>query len=316
MGVQQFHVTEETAGAVLGALRKLQPGLTWSAARTHLNARRLAVNGILCVDEGRRVVAGDILELRGQPLPPPPADNDVRILFLDPHIVVVDKPAGMLSLRHPGDKNWRQQRKDLQPSLEECLQRLIARRSGGRRGQEATELLAVHRIDRETSGVLVFARHEVAQNQLIQQFAAHTSLRRYFCIVPGIVAGQTISNRLIRDRGDGLRGGCPDGTYGRRAVTHVTPLRHYREYSELECRLETGRTNQIRIHLAELGHPLCGDVKYRGPLGVPPIVDASRAPRLALHAAELGFVHPVTEKLLTYESPWPADLLKFRRTLP
>lgn len=313
--LQKFEVIPETAGAVLSALRRSIAGLTWSVARGHLQGRRISVNGILCVDEGRRVAAGDVIELRSQPLPPPPGDNDVRILLLDSHLVVVDKPPGMLSLRHPGDVQWRQRRKDLQPSLEECLQRLIRRRAASRRDLAGDELLAVHRIDRETSGVLVFARNQRAQDGLIRQFAAHDCRRVYRCIVPGHVDSQTISNRLIRDRGDGLRGSCPDGSRGKRAVTHITPLRRIGLYTELECRLETGRTNQIRIHLAESGHPLCGDVKYRGPFGSPPQTDRSGAPRLALHAAELGFLHPDSGDSLSFTSPWPSDLLRFTRFL-
>ena len=173
MTPQQFIVTTETAGAVLGALRKLAVDLTWSAARKHLAGRRITVNGILCVDEGRRVVVGDAIEVRTQPLPPPPRDDDVQILHLDSQVVVVNKPAGMLSLRHPGDVKWRQERRDLQPSLEECLARLIARREN-RRDSSTVELLAVHRIDRETSGALAFARTESAQTHLIEQFATHT----------------------------------------------------------------------------------------------------------------------------------------------
>ena len=206
--------------------------------------------------------------------------------------------------------NWRQQRRDLQPSLEECLARLIAQREN-RRDSSTVELLAVHRIDRETSGALAFARTESSQIHLIEQFAAHTSFRRYLCIVPGQVASQTISSMFVRDRGDGVRGSSADGIHGKRAVTHVTPLRRIAEYSELECQLETGRTNQIRIHLAELRHPICGDVKYRGPFQGPPIDDNSRAPRLALHAADLGFVHPKTGENLKFSVPLPRDLQQF-----
>ena len=83
------------------------------------------------------------------------------------------------------------------------------------------------------------------------------------------------------------------------------------DYAELECQLETGRTNQIRIHLAEMGHPICGDVKYRGQFRKPPIIDNSRAPRLALHAADLGLVHPVTGQALMFSVPLPADLQRF-----
>jgi len=312
---QQFSVTSETAGAVLAALRRHVPNLPWSAAKKHLISRLISVNGILCIDEGRRVVAGDTIELRGQPLPPPPRDDDVKILFVDPDVVVAEKPAGMLSLRHPGDVNWKQEKKDRQPSLEECLQRLISRRKDPILRNTGSELLAVHRIDRETSGILVFARNEAAQAGLIEQFAAHDALRRYFCVIPGLLPEQTIESRQIRDRGDGLRGSSPDGSWGRRMVTHINPLRRLGDYCELECRLETGRTNQIRIHLAELGHPICGDVKYRGPVGAAPISDHSKAPRLALHAAELGFVHPVTKEPHDYKSPWPKDILAMIRRL-
>ncbi len=315
ISTQQFFVTSETAGAVLGALRKHVADLPWSAARKHMSDRRISVNGILCLDEGRRVVPGDMIELRGQPLPPPPRDEDVRILFLDPHIVVADKPAGMLSLRHPGDVNWRQEKKDRQPSLEESLTRLISRRRDPSLRNSGSELLAVHRIDRETSGILVFARNETAQTGLIEQFAAHDALRRYFCVIPGWLAAQTIDTLQIRDRGDGLRGSNPDGVHGRRMITHIRPLRRLGDYSEMECRLETGRTNQIRIHLAELCHPICGDVKYRGPFGQPPITDSSMAPRLALHAAELGFKHPVTLEPHEYRSPWPKDILAMIRRM-
>lgn len=304
---QQFIVTSDTAGAVLSALRKQVEELSWSVAKKHLANRLISINGILCIDEGRRVAAGDVIELRTHPLPPPPADEDVKILFLDQHLVVASKPAGMLSLRHPGDLIWRQQKKDRQPSLEESLQRLIMKRERNRSASFGG-LFAVHRIDRETSGILVFARNESTQEGLIKQFAAHQALRRYLCVIPGGLVAQTIESWQIRDRGDGLRGSSTDGSHGRRMVTHIAPLRKLGTYTELECRLETGRTNQIRIHLAELSHPICGDVKYRGPFGTSPIPDQSNAPRLALHAAELGIQHPITGEQHAYESPWPKDI--------
>jgi 23S rRNA pseudouridine1911/1915/1917 synthase len=176
-------------------------------------------------------------------------------------------------------------------------------------------LLPVHRIDRETSGIVMFARTETAQTLLIRQFAAHSVHRRYLCVVPGNVPAQTLRSVQIRDRGDGLRGSAdetdPEAASGLSMVTHVRPLRRFGGFTELECRLETGRTNQIRIQLAELGHPLCGDVKYRGPFEAPELPDHSGAPRLALHAAELGAVHPQTGMTLRWSSPWPADILRW-----
>lgn len=305
-----YVVTEQNTGAVLSALRRYETDLTWKEARRLLEARQIGINGILCIDEGRRVHAGDSIEVRTRPFPPPPTDEDVAILFADPHIVVVNKPSGMLSLRHPGDVAWNQARKDRQPSLEEVLIRRLAKRE--RRNASDISLLAVHRIDRETSGVLMMARTEPAQQGLIEQFAAHKTHRRYACVIPGSLPAQRLESRMIRDRGDGLRGlTSDDDESGLRMVTHIRPLRTWKEYSELECRLETGRTNQIRIQLAEMGHPLCGDVKYRGPFGAEPIADRSNAPRLALHAAELGFVHPITGQEQRFQVPWPAEMLKW-----
>ena len=312
---QEYRVRAETAGAVLASLRRHVPGMTWSEARRHLAGRRVAVNGILCMDEGRRVVEGDQITLRTQSLPTPPEDQDVQILFLDPHIVVVHKPSGMLSLRHPGDAEWSREKKNRQPALEESLERLIRQRERRLAMELSRLLLAVHRIDRDTSGILVFARSEQAQEALISQFAAHDPTRRYLCIIPGWIPAQTICSRQIRDRGDGLRGSSPDDSRGRRMVTHLRPLRRIGRYTEVECRLETGRTNQIRIQLAELGHPIVGDVKYRGACGLPPLPDESQAPRLALHAAELGFLHPVTGEPLHYSLPWPRDMLALIRRL-
>jgi 23S rRNA pseudouridine1911/1915/1917 synthase len=115
----------------------------------------------------------------------------------------------------------------------------------------------------------------------------------------------------VRDRGDGRRGSTKNPKLGQHAVTHVRPLEPLGKYSLVECRLETGRTHQIRIHLSELGHFVCGDKVYSQPLYRKPLEDKSRAPRLALHAAELGFVHPATGESLRFKMPLPRDLQEF-----
>ncbi|MGE0609424.1 MAG: RluA family pseudouridine synthase, partial [Pirellulales bacterium] len=121
---------------------------------------------------------------------------------------------------------------------------------------------------------------------------------------------QTIESRLVRDRGDGRRGSSTEDVPGKRAVTHVRPVEQFHGYALVECRLETGRTHQIRIHLSELGHPLCGDKVYRQPLRGRPMPDRSGAPRLSLHAAELAFIHPASGEKLSFEMPLPADMQK------
>ena len=172
-------------------------------------------------------------------------------------------------------------------------------------------LLSVHRIDRDTSGLLVFARNKTAQTKIIQQFAHHDAVRRYLALIPGRLENQTIISQLVRDRGDGLRGSTRNADEGDRAVTHFKTLQTIGPLSELECRLETGRTNQIRIHLAELGHPICGDIKYRGPFKKRPVADKSNIRRMALHAANLHFAHPTTGKPMEFQTDWPSDMQRY-----
>jgi 23S rRNA pseudouridine1911/1915/1917 synthase len=155
---------------------------------------------------------------------------------------------------------------------------------------------------------VVFARTVTAERGLGRQFHAHTVTRRYLALVQGYVPPQRIATRLVRDRGDGRRGSTAVPDVGKEAVTYVDVVERLPRYTLLSCRLETGRTHQIRIHLAELGHPVCGDKVYNRRRDGTIVPDASSAPRLALHAAELGFVHPVTGQPLHWRMPLPADL--------
>src|SRR5262249_4846530 len=164
------------------------------------------------------------------------------------------------------------------------------------------------RLDKETSGLVVFARTREAERKLGEQFRAHTIERRYLAVVRGIAKPGRIESYLERDRGDGRRGSTLESGPGKRAVTHVRVVEDLGEYSLVECRLETGRTHQVRIHLGERGTPLCGERVYDRPLHGKPVPDRSGAPRLALHAASLGFKHPATGKGMLWESPLPKDL--------
>ena len=167
----------------------------------------------------------------------------------------------------------------------------------------------VHRLDRDTSGLLVFARSADAERGLVQQFRRHTVHRRYIAVAHGDVQPQTIETYLVRDRGDGRRGSTPLSNTGKRAVTHVEPIESLNGYTVVSCRLETGRTHQIRVHLAEQGHWLCGEKVYRGAAFTEPPADLSGAARQALHAAELGFQHPIHGEMCYFQSPLPPDLV-------
>ncbi len=319
LDLQTFSVDEAHTGTLLSALRQWLPGESWSALRKLVQARRVAVNGVLCLDEARRLTAGETVTVSSRSLPPPPSESDVRIRFVDRTMVVVEKPSGMVTLRPKSELHWPARRRQLQPTLDESVALLIARhaasRAKGRGKPKLPSLFAVHRLDRDTSGLLVLARSQEAQQRLISQFAQRTARRAYLALIPGHPRDQTIRSQLVRDRGDGLRGSQPDANAGQTAITHVRVLRRIAEYSELCCQLETGRTNQIRIHLAELGHPICGDIKYRGPLGSAAIRDTSGVPRLALHATQLQLEHPETNEPLDYESPWPMDIQMFLNQL-
>jgi 23S rRNA pseudouridine1911/1915/1917 synthase len=369
-GSQVFHIAADEAQTTLAALlRKRLPELSWNQARKLIHGRRVQIHGNLCVDEGRRLKEGEVVKVLPQAQALPPRDDDVRIRYVDAHVVVVEKPAGMTTLRHREERQWADDRKQRQPTLDEALARVLAKRAAGpapsgklsgkpsgrpsskpsgkpslgpppaggyppgkrgssepmgrvARGRQAARggradaerrpivvpVRPVHRLDRETSGLMVFARTVPAERSLVQQFRRHSIHRAYVAIAHGTVEPATIVSRLVRDRGDGRRGSTNLPEVGQRSVTHVRPLERLGNYTLVACRLETGRTHQIRIHLAESGHFLCGDKVYCQPLFQKTLDDRSHAPRCALHATELGFTHPITGERLRFEMPLPADL--------
>jgi len=319
--VHEFTVSHEEKPTILTVLRQQLPDQpSWSAVRKMLQGRFVAIGGVLCIDEARRLGQGEAVTVSDRPIPPPPTDKDVAVRYVDKEIVIVEKPSGMVTLRRASDLSWSWTRKNQQPTLDECVPRIIGehaakKNNAERRDKSLPKLLSVHRIDRDSSGLLVFARTEEAQKKVIEQFAAHNAVRKYFALVSGRIADQTVKSQFIRDRGDGIRGSTTDTTIGQEAITHFRTLRTIGDYSELECRLETGRTNQIRIHLAELGHPICGDIKYRGAFEQPPVMDESRVHRMALHAAQLKFDHPTTRTEMNFETPWPPDMQRYLNRL-
>jgi 23S rRNA pseudouridine1911/1915/1917 synthase len=353
---KNYHITAELAGKSLSqALKRLLDGKSWNEVKRLIAGRHVQVSGNLCLDETRKLTTKDVVKVWEHPLAKPADERDVRIVYVDEHLVVVEKPAGVTTLRHAEERSWPARRKQLQPTLDELLPRVLAKhlgwrldtnptrerrparkpaRSRGRRTEPAPRLprvRAVHRLDRDTSGLMVFARTPSAEQALIRLFAKHKIDRAYLAVVHGHPQEQTIDTLLVRDRGDGLRGsetsesreqraertgdrrqGTGDGgqetAEGQRAITHIKPLEVLGPYSIIECRLETGRTHQIRIHVSEIGHMLCGEKTYTHPLGGRPQPDDSHAPRHALHAFELGFVHPITGQKLLFHSRWPKEL--------
>ncbi len=301
--MEALTISGAQAGLTLAALvRDILPGTSWSQARELCRNGRVWVDGAAALDPARRVSAGERLELRlGGPARREPAATDL-IVHLDADVAVVRKPAGILTVPF--------ERHDRDTLL--ALARVAVRRVEAERGRSAhLTLRAVQRLDKETSGLVVFARNVPAQRHLQRQLAEHSVTRRYLAIVNGAAREAVYETLLVPDRGDGLRGswgvfrparGEPPPE-AREAVTRVQVLERLRKATLVACELETGRQHQIRIHLAEADHPLVGETVYirdwRGSL-----LSASRP---MLHAAVLGFVHPRTGKALRFEEPPPAD---------
>jgi len=331
---QNYHVPEEYAGWTLATLlRRVRPELSWSRVRRLIHHRHVQVNGNLCTDDARRLKAGDVVAVWRQPRAAPVRPEDIQIVYQDRHLVVVDKPAGITTLRHPEERRWPRRRRQLQPTLDEMLLAILQdvhsrkkppdrftpakkrRPPTGGRSRWPYRIYPVHRLDRETSGLVLFALSPDAYQKLVPMFRKHEIHRVYLALVLGRVEEQTIRSYLLRDRGDGLRGSSPQPGRGQEAVTHVRPLEYLPGYTLLECRLETGRTHQIRIHLSEVGHRVCGEKIYTYPLGGKATPDPSGAQRHMLHAAQLGFRHPITDEELLLESPLPDDMRRLLETL-
>ena len=249
-------------------------------------------------------------------LPEPPRDTEVipeditlNIVFEDPYLLVVNKPAGMVV--HPAYNNWSG---TLVNALAYHFQNLPTMPDNqGRPG-------LVHRIDKDTSGLLVIAKTESAMTGLAKQFYHHSIDRSYTALVWGIPepeAGTIDVNlgRSFKDRR--ITAPFPDGDHGRKAITHYQVFKPLRYVSLVTCKLETGRTHQIRAHMKYIGHPLFNDAAYGGDRILKGTVFSKYKafvqncfkilPRQALHARSLGFVHPATGKFMRFDSELPDD---------
>ena len=241
-------------------------------------------------------------------LPPPeplaalPQDIPLDIVFEDAHLLVVDKPAGMVV--HPAAGN--QDGTLVNALLHHCAGRLSGINGIARPG-------IVHRIDKDTSGLLVVAKSDAAHEGLARQFADHSITRRYLAVCAGHPAppAGTIAGRIGRSVHDRKKMAVlpDDTTRGKHAVTHFETLRHLNHAALLECRLETGRTHQVRVHCASIGHALLGDPVYgRTPKGLRALLEDLGFRRQALHAARLGFRHPISAETLDFCAELPSDM--------
>jgi 23S rRNA pseudouridine1911/1915/1917 synthase len=236
---------------------------------------------------------------------PEPAHNEPQeiplpIVYEDEHLLVIDKPAGLVVHPAAGNRDG---------TLVNALRHHCGDSLSGIGGVARPGI--VHRIDKDTSGLLVIAKHDKAHEGLAKQFAAHSIDRRYLAIVSGVPrqSGGSVDAPLARSPANRKKIAIVAAGKGKRAVTHWERKEILRDAALVECRLETGRTHQVRVHMASIGHPLVGDPVYgRGKTTHRKLLNQLDFKRQALHAAHLGFIHPVTKGRLSFDSALPSDM--------
>ncbi len=262
-----------------------------------------AADGRLVHDASAKARAGTLFVVTVPEAVPAEAqaqDIPLVVAYEDAHLIVVDKPAGLVV--HPAAGN-------LDGTLVNALLHHCAGQLSGIGGVARPGI--VHRIDKDTSGLIVAAKHDRAHEGLAAQFAAHSIDRRYKAIVAGVplrLSG-TVDAPLARSPVDRKKMAIVEAPHARRAVTHWALETKLRAAALVECRLETGRTHQVRVHMASIGHALLGDPVYgRGRSGHATLLRELGFSRQALHAAHLGFVHPVTSQTIALQSSIPDDM--------
>jgi len=236
---------------------------------------------------------------------PTPAHNEPQeiplpIVYEDEHLLVVDKPAGLVVHPAAGNRDGTL----VNALLHHCGGSLSGIGGVARPG-------IVHRIDKDTSGLLVVAKHDKAHEGLAKQFADHSIDRRYLAIVSGVprLEGDVVDAPLARSAHNRKKIAIVREGRGKRAVTHWKRLKILKDAALVECTLETGRTHQVRVHMASIGHPLLGDPVYgRGKSVHRDLLNQLDFKRQALHAAHLGFIHPITKGRLSFDSALPSDM--------
>lgn len=282
-------------------------GLSRERVKALLGEGRVLLAGKVAAQASLKPAEGTPFEIRVPEAAPAEAvaqDIPLEIVFEDAHLIVIDKPAGLVV--HPAAGN-------LDGTLVNALLHHCKGQLSGIGGVVRPGI--VHRIDKETSGLLVVAKSDKAHEGLARQFADHSIERAYLAVVAGLPVppSGTVRGHIGRSDHDRKKMAVLHelNKRGKHAVTHYRVVEALGGASLVECRLETGRTHQVRVHMASIGHPLLGDPVYgRTPSRLRPILHDLRFARQALHAAVLGFIHPVTGESLRFESKLPADMTR------
>jgi len=270
---------------------------------------KVSLNGVTAASSSTKVFEGDGFQIQVPPAAEAeaqPQNIPLDVVFEDEHLIVVNKSAGMVV--HPAAGNA--DGTLVNALLFHCAQSGTGQLSGI--GGVARPGI-VHRIDKDTSGLLVVAKSDAAHEGLAAQFADHSIHRRYLAVCGGTPRPPSGSIEKRIGRSDANRKKMAvlekNSSRGKHAITHYTVVERYADAALLECRLETGRTHQVRVHCASIGHALLGDPLYgRTPKSLKSLLSELKFDRQALHAAELGFVHPIRKENLRFEADLPTDL--------
>lgn len=305
-GLLTFVVPREYAGLRLDqALVKLLPEYSRSRLQAWVSGELVKVDGATAMPK-YKVWGGETITVMPQSAPSEQPywaeDIALNILFEDDSILVINKPDGLVV--HPGSGNW--QGTMLNALLHHAPQLAGVPRAG-----------IVHRLDKDTSGLLVVAKTLVAQTSLVRQLQARTMQREYYALVyGGVERAGTVDAAIDRHPRQRTKMAVTEG--GRPAITHYRIVEQFTGCTLLRCKLETGRTHQIRVHMAHIKHPLVGDTLYiRGAQKCPPALRAMLLafPRQALHAAQLGLEHPVSGEWVEWQAPLPADFTQLLKNI-
>lgn len=288
-----LQTSEADAGTRLDAcLARAIEDLTRSAAAKAIEEGRVLVSGKV-PSKSLKLTGNETIEFTPEepaPIDAVPQDIPLDVFYEDDDVIVVNKPSGLVVHPAPGHPDGTL----VNALLYHCGASLSGVGGALRPG-------IVHRIDRDTSGLIIAAKNDYAHQFLSAQLADHTLARTYECIVVGNLREDrgTVDAPIARDSRDRKRMAVVPG--GRRAVTHWTVLARYPGYTHVQCRLETGRTHQIRVHMAYLGHPILGDTVYGAKKPVPGLTGQ------CLHAVGLQFIHPRTKELVSLSCPLPGE---------
>ncbi len=296
-----LRTSEESAGERLDAcLARMADGVTRSAAARAIAEGRVLVNG-RAAGKSLKLSGGEQIEFTPEepaPISAAPQDIPLDVVYEDGDVIVVNKPSGLVVHPAPGHPDGTL----VNALLHHCGSSLSGVGGALRPG-------IVHRIDRDTSGLIIAAKNDMAHQSLAAQLADHTLARTYECILTGNLREDsgTVDAPIARDSRDRKRMAVVSG--GRRAVTHWEVIARYPGYTHIRCQLETGRTHQIRVHMAYLGHPILGDTVYGAKKPVPGLTGQ------CLHAVALRFLHPRTGEAVSLSCPLPEEFTAMLRRI-